>query len=158
MHMTISHTHGRWPVRVFTSLREMIHQPCHCSRCHGFCPITSLHLSRARLTNKVPVTLSNYEVRVVLWISWLWCIVVCQLSELDFHLRCLFVCTIGWWKPGSALELLLFALDIFSWFTLSAVFWILNLQQLKFHISALRDICRGQNISWVSGKTGQCKP
>ena len=62
LHMTISHTHGRWPVRVFTSLREMIRQPCHCSRCHVFCPITSLQLSTATLTNEGPVTLSNYEV------------------------------------------------------------------------------------------------
>ena len=100
----ISLTHSRWLVRVdkFTSLREIIHQsttvvgvidfgqsrPCICS---------------PGLTNHQQVTLSNYEV-------WYYGLGdydasagprACQLSELDFHFSCLFVCTIGW-QPGCA--------------------------------------------------------
>ena len=87
---------------MFTSLREIIHQsttvvgvidfgqsrPCICS---------------PGLTNHQQVTLSNYEV-------WYYGLGdydasagprACQLSELDFHFSCLFVCTIGW-QPGCA--------------------------------------------------------
>ena len=58
----------------------------------------------------------------------------CQLSELDFHFWCLFVCAIGW-NPARAHSIKKSILLIWHW-QMEKLF-----QRLKFQISALSDIC-----------------